>query len=69
LSGSGCWQPDSHDSVDLSVCEDRIPTAVWIGFWFLAQLFDAGPVAHAQTSGVSWLAHVGGFMFRAAAAL
>jgi hypothetical protein len=30
-----------------------IPTALLIGFWFLAQLFDAGPGAHAQTSGVS----------------
>jgi hypothetical protein len=28
-------------------------TARLIGFWFLAQLFDAGPGAHAQTSGVS----------------
>jgi len=28
-------------------------TARLIVSWFLAQLFDAGPVAHAQTSGVS----------------
>ena len=30
-----------------------IPTARWIVFWFLAQLLDAGEVAHAETSGVS----------------
>ncbi len=40
-----------------------IPAARWIGFWFLSQLFDAGQVAHAQTGGVAYLAHVGGFIF------
>jgi membrane associated rhomboid family serine protease len=43
-----------------------IPAALLIGFWFLTQLFDAGKVAHAQTGGVAYLAHVGGFIFGAA---
>jgi len=40
-----------------------IPAALLIGFWFLTQLFNAGQVAHAQTGGVAYLAHVGGFIF------
>ncbi len=43
-----------------------IPAALLIGFWFLTQLFNAGQVAHAQTGGVAYLAHVGGFIFGAA---
>jgi membrane associated rhomboid family serine protease len=58
---------------------DRIKTAIWflvivrvtyvpavllIGVWFLIQLFSAGQVAQqAQTGGVAYLAHVGGFLF------
>jgi len=34
-----------------------------IGIWFLIQLFDVGAVARAQTGGVAYLAHVGGFIF------
>lgn len=45
-----------------------IPAALLIGFWFLMQLFDAGRVAHAQTGGVAYLAHVGGFIFGAGTA-
>ena len=45
-----------------------IPAALLIGFWFLTQLFSAGQVAHAQTGGVAYLAHVGGFIFGAATA-
>ncbi|MFZ0770414.1 MAG: rhomboid family intramembrane serine protease [Candidatus Sulfotelmatobacter sp.] len=45
-----------------------IPAAVLIGFWFLTQLFSAGQVAQAQTGGVAYLAHVGGFIFGAATA-
>jgi membrane associated rhomboid family serine protease len=41
----------------------RIPAALLIGFWFLTQLVNAGQVAHAQTGGVAYLAHVGGFIF------
>jgi membrane associated rhomboid family serine protease len=42
-----------------------IPAALLIGFWFLTQLFNAGSVAHAQTGGVAYLAHIGGFIFGA----
>jgi membrane associated rhomboid family serine protease len=45
-----------------------IPAALLIGFWFLIQLFSAGSVAHVQTGGVAYLAHVGGFIFGAATA-
>ena len=45
-----------------------IPAALLIGFWFLTQLFNAGSVANAQTGGVAYLAHVGGFIFGAATA-
>ena len=45
-----------------------IPAALLIGFWFLTQLFHAGAVAHVQTGGVAYLAHVGGFIFGAATA-
>jgi len=40
-----------------------IPACVLIGFWFLTQLVDAGKVVQAQTGGVAYLAHVGGFIF------
>jgi membrane associated rhomboid family serine protease len=42
-----------------------IPAALLIGFWFLTQLVHAGAVAHVQTGGVAYLAHVGGFVFGA----
>ena len=42
-----------------------IPAALLIGFWFLIQLVHAGSVAHVQTGGVAYLAHVGGFIFGA----
>jgi membrane associated rhomboid family serine protease len=45
-----------------------IPAALLIGFWFLIQLFSAGQVAHAQTGGVAYLAHIGGFIFGAVTA-
>lgn len=45
-----------------------IPAALLIGIWFLIQLFDAGAVAHVQTGGVAYLAHVGGFIFGAVTA-
>src|SRR5208283_5365379 len=45
-----------------------IPAALLIGFWFLTQLFNAGQIAHAQTGGVAYLAHIGGFIFGAATA-
>ena len=45
-----------------------IPAGFLIGFWFLTQLFNVGSVAAAQTGGVAYVAHVGGFVFGAAAA-
>jgi membrane associated rhomboid family serine protease len=43
-----------------------IPAALLIGFWFLLQLFDqVGAVATAQSGGVAYAAHVGGFIFGA----
>jgi membrane associated rhomboid family serine protease len=45
-----------------------IPAALLIGFWFLTQLLHAGSVAHVQTGGVAYLAHVGGFIFGAVTA-
>lgn len=42
-----------------------IPAALLIGFWFLTQMVHAGEVAHTQTGGVAYLAHVGGFIFGA----
>src|SRR5215470_15053000 len=45
-----------------------IPAALLIGVWFVSQLFHAGAVAHTQTGGVAYLAHVGGFIFGAVTA-
>ena len=45
-----------------------IPAALLIGFWFLTQLLNVGSVATVQTSGVAYLAHVGGFIFGAVTA-
>jgi rhomboid family protein len=46
-----------------------IPAALLIGIWFVIQLFSqVGSVAAAQTGGVAYMAHVGGFVFGAATA-
>jgi membrane associated rhomboid family serine protease len=42
-----------------------VPASLLIGLWFVIQLFNAGAVAHVQTGGVAYLAHVGGFIFGA----
>jgi membrane associated rhomboid family serine protease len=43
-----------------------IPAVVLIGLWFLLQLFGGvGSIAHVDTSGVAYLAHVGGALFGA----
>lgn len=40
-----------------------IPAALLIGLWFIVQLFSqAGAVANADTGGVAYAAHVGGFI-------
>ena len=47
----------------------RIPAALLIVVWFLIQLVNAGAVVNnAQTGGVAYLAHIGGFIFGAAMA-
>ena len=40
-----------------------IPAAFLIGFWFLMQVLNTGEVAHTQSGGVAYLAHIGGFLF------
>jgi membrane associated rhomboid family serine protease len=46
-----------------------LPAAVLIGIWFLLQLFSqVGAVAEAQSGGVAYMAHVGGFIFGAVTA-
>jgi membrane associated rhomboid family serine protease len=45
-----------------------IPAALLIGVWFVSQLFHPGAVAHTQTGGVAYLAHVGGLIFGAVTA-
>jgi membrane associated rhomboid family serine protease len=42
-----------------------IPAALLIGFWFLTQLFSLGTIADSNSSGVAYLAHVGGFIYGA----
>jgi len=45
-----------------------IPAALLIGVWFLSQLINAGAVAHVETGGVAYMAHIGGFMWGAVSA-
>jgi membrane associated rhomboid family serine protease len=40
-----------------------IPALLLIGVWFLLQLWSAGQIAPQESSGVAYLAHVGGFIF------
>jgi membrane associated rhomboid family serine protease len=45
----------------------EIPAIVFLGFWFISQLFSGlaslGLPASASIGGVAWFAHVGGFLF------
>jgi len=45
-----------------------IQAAIYIGVWFLIQLFSVGSIATTQTGGVAYLAHIGGFIFGAVTA-
>jgi membrane associated rhomboid family serine protease len=45
-----------------------ISAALLIGAWFLLQLVNVGTVATAQTGGVAYMAHIGGFIFGAVVA-
>ena len=42
-----------------------VPAIILIGFWFLTQLWSAGQIAPHESTGVAYLAHIGGFMFGA----
>jgi membrane associated rhomboid family serine protease len=43
-----------------------IPAALLIGFWFLLQVFSqVGAVAGAESAGIAYSAHIGGFIFGA----
>ena len=42
-----------------------VPAVILIGFWFLSQLWNAGAIAPAESTGVAYLAHIGGFIFGA----
>jgi membrane associated rhomboid family serine protease len=45
----------------------EIPAVVYLGFWFVTQLFSGflsfGPTSSIAAGGVAWWAHVGGFLF------
>jgi membrane associated rhomboid family serine protease len=46
-----------------------IPAAVLVGLWFIIQVFsEIGALVDRQTSGVAFMAHVGGFLFGAVSA-
>jgi membrane associated rhomboid family serine protease len=40
-----------------------IPAVLLIGVWFLLQLWNAGQIAPQASTGVAYLAHIGGFLF------
>ena len=42
-----------------------VPAILLIGVWFLLQLWSAGQIAPQESTGVAYLAHVGGFLFGA----
>ncbi len=46
-----------------------VPALIFIGLWFVAQLFsEVGTIAGAQSDGVAYAAHIGGLIFGAATA-
>jgi membrane associated rhomboid family serine protease len=46
-----------------------IPAVILVGLWFLIQVFsEVGAMVETQTSGVAYMAHVGGFVFGAVSA-
>ncbi|MBV8164225.1 MAG: rhomboid family intramembrane serine protease, partial [Candidatus Eremiobacteraeota bacterium] len=45
-----------------------ISGALLIGIWFVMQLLSVGVITSAQTGGVAYIAHVGGFLFGAVTA-
>ena len=63
-------QPNKGGQPSAEAGEGRahIQAALLIGVWLVSQLFHAGAVAHTQTGGVAYLAHVGGLIFGAVTA-
>jgi membrane associated rhomboid family serine protease len=45
-----------------------IPACLVIVVWFLTQVINAGQVTQAQSGGVAYLAHIGGFIYGVAIA-
>jgi membrane associated rhomboid family serine protease len=41
----------------------NIPAIVYLGFWFVSQLFSGLASLGATMGGVAWWAHIGGFLF------
>lgn len=41
----------------------RIPAIIFLGFWFLAQLFPGVSSLEGDFGGIAWWAHIGGFIF------
>ncbi len=45
----------------------QIPAVVYLGFWFISQLFNGflalGVMGAVESGGVAWFAHIGGFVF------
>jgi membrane associated rhomboid family serine protease len=42
----------------------EVPAAIFLGFWFVSQLFSGWlSLQGAETSGIAWWAHIGGFIF------
>jgi membrane associated rhomboid family serine protease len=55
--------PNLGASGAIAAVMGAFPACLLIGFWFLTQVINAGQVAHAQTGGVAYLAHIGGFIY------
>jgi membrane associated rhomboid family serine protease len=45
-----------------------VPAVIFLGFWFVSQLYSGIFSLGVNTGGVAWWAHVGGFLFGVAAA-
>jgi membrane associated rhomboid family serine protease len=42
----------------------ELPALIFLGFWFISQLFQGWlALGGADTGGVAWWAHIGGFIF------
>ena len=41
----------------------NIPAVIYLGFWFISQLFSGLAAIGTATGGIAWWAHIGGFLF------